>query len=142
MDNLSREERSKQMALVRSKDTKPELRVRRLVHGMGFRYRLHRTELPGKPDLVFPSRRKVIFVNGCFWHGHNCRLGRMPKSGLDYWQRKIAYNKARDRRTRRRLRKLAWNSLTIWECRLSDECRLAERIKRFLEPSSEPARQR
>jgi DNA mismatch endonuclease (patch repair protein) len=133
MDNLTPEERSNQMRLIRSTDTKPELQVRRLVHGMGFRYRLHRADLPGKPDLVFPSRRKVIQVNGCYWHGHNCKLGRMPKSGLEYWQRKIATNQARDRRTFRQLRRLGWECMTVWECSLRDECRLAEQIKRFLD---------
>jgi DNA mismatch endonuclease (patch repair protein) len=121
MDNLTPEERSKQMSLVRSKDTKPEMRVRRLVHGLGFRYRLHRADLPGKPDLVFPSRRKVIFVHGCFWHGHKCKLGRMPKTRLDYWQSKIGCNKSRDRQTLRRLRNLGWKCLTIWECSVNNE---------------------
>lgn len=134
MDNLTPQERSMQMGLVHSKDTKPELRVRRLVHGLGYRYRLHRAELPGKPDLVFQSRRKVIFVHGCFWHGHKCKLGRMPKSNLEYWQNKIATNQARDRKTLKSLCELGWKCLTVWECSLHDEHKLAERIKRFLEP--------
>ena len=133
MDNLTPEERSNQMRLIRSTDTMPELRVRRLVHGMGYRYRLHRADLPGKPDLVFPSRRKVIQVNGCYWHGHKCKHGRMPKSSLEYWQNKIAANQARDKRTLRQLRRLGWKCLTVWECSLRDECRLAERIRRFLD---------
>ena len=136
MDNLSPQERSVQMRLVRSKDTKPEMFVRRLVHRLGYRYRLHRADLPGKPDLVFPARRKVIQVNGCFWHGHNCRLGRMPKSSLDYWQKKIARNQERDRKTISSLRGLGWKCLTIWECGLGDENRLARRIEHFLDPSS------
>jgi DNA mismatch endonuclease (patch repair protein) len=140
MDNLTTEARSMQMSLVRSKDTKPELRVRRLVHGLGFRYRLHRADLPGKPDLVFPSRRKVILVHGCFWHGHDCKLGRMPKSNLEYWQNKISTNQTRDRETIRSLRELGWECLTVWECGLHDECSLADRIKRFLEPSSQNGR--
>jgi|SRR5579884_226138 len=135
MDNLSPQDRSAQMRLVRSKDTKPEMRVRRLVHGLGYRYRLHCADLPGKPDLVFPSRRKVIQVNGCFWHGHKCRLGRMPKSSLDYWRMKIAANQERDRRTLKALRKLGWKCLTLWECSLGDENKLAERIENFLDPS-------
>ena len=135
MDNLTPEERSRQMALVRSKDTKPEMRVRRLVHGMGYRYRLHRAELPGKPDLVFPCRRKVIFVHGCFWHGHRCRLGRTPKSSLDYWNMKIAYNRRRDRKNLRRLRSLHWQCLTLWECGLHDDRKLAAQIRRFLDTS-------
>lgn len=135
MDNLTPKERSSQMSLIRSTDTKPEMLVRRLIHGMGYRYRLHRTDLPGKPDLVFPSRRKVILVSGCYWHGHGCRLGRMPKSNLAYWKNKIATNKARDKRTLRELRKLGWTCLTLWECGLRDECTVAERIREFLESS-------
>ncbi len=133
MDNLTPEERSNQMSLIRSKDTKPELRVRHLVHSLGYRYRLHRVELPGKPDLVFPSKRKVIFVHGCFWHGHKCKLGRVPKSSIEYWTNKITTNRNRDRRNCRRLRKLDWKWLTVWECRLADEVRLAAQIKRFLD---------
>jgi DNA mismatch endonuclease, patch repair protein len=102
VDNLSRLERSKQMSLVRSKHTKPELFVRRLVHGLGYRYRLHQPDLPGRPDLVFRSKRKVVFVHGCFWHGHKCKLGRMPKSRLDYWTLKITGNHQRDTLTLRR----------------------------------------
>jgi DNA mismatch endonuclease (patch repair protein) len=134
MNNLSPEERSVQMRLVRSKDTKPEMRVRRLVHGLGYRYRLYCADLPGKPDLVFPSKRKVIQVNGCFWHGHKCRLGRMPKSSLDYWRNKIATNQERDMRTLKSLRKLGWKCLIVWECSLGDEIKLAKRIEHFLDP--------
>jgi DNA mismatch endonuclease (patch repair protein) len=140
MDNLTPEARSLQMSLVRSKDTKPELKARRLIHRLGFRYRLHRAELPGKPDLVFSSRRKVIFVHGCFWHGHNCKLGRMPKSNLDYWRNKIAANMARDRKTLLSLRELGWKCLTVWECNLNDEDSLAERIRRFLESAPHSGR--
>jgi DNA mismatch endonuclease (patch repair protein) len=141
MDNLTPEERSAQMSLVRSKDTKPELRVRRLVHGLGYRYRLHKAELPGKPDLVFASRRKVIFVHGCFWHGHRCRLGRMPKSSVGYWRNKIGTNQGRDKRTQRRLRRLGWKCLTVWECSLRNEDKLVERINRFLKASPDKERQ-
>jgi DNA mismatch endonuclease (patch repair protein) len=133
MDNLTPEERSTQMRLVRSKDTKPELRVRRLVHGLGYRYRLHRAELPGTPDLVFPSKRKVIFVHGCFWHGHECKLGRVPKSSVEYWTNKISTNRDRDRKNIQRLGELNWKCLTIWECGLNDDFTLADRIKHFLE---------
>ncbi|MDR3566609.1 MAG: DNA mismatch endonuclease Vsr [Syntrophobacteraceae bacterium] len=133
MDNLSPEQRSMQMSLVRSKDTKPELRVRSLVHGLGYRYRLHRVELPGKPDLVFPSKRKIIFVHGCFWHGHDCRLGRMPKSRIEYWQFKIANNRVRDRNVVKCLHEMGWQCLAIWECELRDHMKLAERIRKFLE---------
>ena len=133
MDNLSRLERSQQMSLVRSKHTKPELFVRRLVHGLGYRYRLHQADLPGRPDLVFRSRRKVVFVHGCFWHGHKCRLGRMPKSRLDYWNPKIAGNRQRDIRTLRRLRRMDWKALVLWECQLHNRDALANTIQTFLE---------
>jgi DNA mismatch endonuclease, patch repair protein len=106
VDTLNRLERSKQMSLVRSKDTKPELLVRRLVHGLGYRYRLHQADLPGRPDLVFRSKRKVVFVHGCFWHGHKCRLGRLRKSRLSYWTQKISGNRQRDSLTVRRLRRM------------------------------------
>jgi len=132
MDNLSREERSALMGLVRSKDTKPEMKVRRLVHALGYRYRLHRADLPGKPDLVFPSKRKVIQVNGCFWHGHNCRFGRMPKSNIPYWRDKIDANRKRDLKARRELRKLGWQCLVVWECSLRNESNLIRRIESFL----------
>ncbi len=107
------------MSLVRSKDTRPERLVRSLIHRMGYRYRLHVRRLPGSPDIVFPSRKKVILVHGCFWHQHNCRMGnRMPKSRLDFWETKLKANKERDRRQRRELGKLGWRVLTIWECQL------------------------
>lgn len=132
LDNLTAAERSKQMRLVRSKDTRPEMLVRHLVHRLGYRYRLHRTDLPGRPDLVFPSRKKTIFVHGCFWHAHTCRLGRMPKSHLRYWKNKIQRNKERDVVTLRRLRGMRWKSLVLWECQLRDVNVLSRRIDRFL----------
>jgi len=132
MDNMTPELRSRQMSLVRSKDTKPEWTVRRLVYGMGYRYRLHRKDLPGKPDLVFGPRRKVIFVHGCFWHGHKCQLGRMPKSHLDYWQDKIARNRSRDTEHLRQLRALGWSALVLWECQLKNDHAVSIKIMRFL----------
>ena len=132
VDNASRIERSRQMSLVRSKDTKPEMSVRRLVYAMGFRYRLHQANLPGKPDLVFRSQRKVIFVHGCFWHRHKCRLGRMPKSRLEYWRPKITGNRDRDVRTLRRLRGMRWRVLVLWECQLRNRETLVRRIQTFL----------
>jgi DNA mismatch endonuclease (patch repair protein) len=121
------------MSLVRSRDTKPEMLVRRLTHRLGYRYRLHRRDLPGVPDLVFPSRKRVIFVNGCFWHGHNCRFGRMPKSRVTYWEQKIASNRQRDQLNLRRLRGMKWKCLVLWECELKKLDVIASRIVSFLE---------
>ncbi len=106
--------------------------VRRLTHGAGFRYRLHRKDLPGKPDLCFPARRKVIFVHGCFWHGHDCKLGRLPKSRTEYWLPKIARNRERDAATVATLAALGWTVLTIWECETKDREALRERVVEFL----------
>lgn len=124
------------MALVKSKDTKPEMRVRRLVHGMGYRYRLHSRALPGNPDLVFPGRRKVIFVHGCFWHRHQCAMGdRLPKSRVSFWRGKLEQNKRRDRAVRRQLRKAGWSVAVVWECQTTPKHlnQLARRLRRFLE---------
>ena len=123
------------MALVRSTDTGPEMVVRRLVHSLGYRYRLHRKDLPGRPDLTFPSRRKVLFVHGCFWHQHSCSRGaRIPATSREYWVRKLQRNVARDKRVRRELRKLGWSSLVVWECQTKPRRlgRLSGRIERFL----------
>lgn len=135
MDPLSPKERSERMARVRNRDTKPELAVRRLVHSLGYRYRLHRRDLPGRPDLVFAGRRKVIFVHGCFWHRHGtCHSGtRVPKSRLDFWLPKLESNRERDRVNQEALAKLGWDVLPIWECEIKDTATLAERITRFLE---------
>lgn len=134
MDTLTPRERSARMALVRGKDTKPELLVRRLVHGLGYRYRLHRRDLPGTPDLVFPGRGKVIMVHGCFWHRHEgCALARLPKSRGDFWLPKLTTNAERDARNTRALRRLGWGVMTIWECQLRDTAALASRIRRFLD---------
>ena len=132
MDSLTPEQRSAQMAKVRSKDTKPEMFVRRLVHRMGYRYRLHRRSLPGKPDLVFGPRKKVIFVHGCFWHGHNCSLGRIPKSRVDFWETKIRTNRSRDEANLARLEELGWKPLVIWECQLKKAEDLEIKIREFL----------
>ena len=135
MDTLSAPERSERMSRVRGKDTKPELTVRRLVHAMGYRYRLHRKTLPGKPDLVFPGRRKVIFVHGCFWHRHpdpKCRLARLPKSKREFWVPKLEGNRKRDEKNQSCLSELGWNSLVIWECQIRDTEMLRSRIREFL----------
>jgi DNA mismatch endonuclease, patch repair protein len=134
MDKLTKAERSVLMSLVRSKDTKPELFVRSMVHRMGFRYRLHSKTLPGSPDLVFAGRRKVVFVHGCFWHGHNCRAGRnRPQSRKLYWDTKLERNKSRDRLNSIRLRRDGWSILTVWECQIGETDCLAQRMKSFLE---------
>jgi|SRR6516162_1819815 DNA mismatch endonuclease (patch repair protein) len=129
-DVFSSEKRSAVMRSVHGKDTKVELVVRRSVHAMGYRYRLHRGDLPGCPDLVFPMRCKVIFVHGCFWHGHSCARGdRQPQTNAKYWVEKIARNKARDLRNTDRLRELGWQSLIIWECEARDSDDLALKVK-------------
>lgn len=125
------------MSRVRGKDTSPELTVRRLVHALGYRFRLHRRDLPGSPDLVFPSRRKVIFVHGCFWHRHpdpGCKLARMPKSRQEFWEPKLEGNRARDLRNEAALRGLGWDVLTIWECELRDRASLENKVGTFLGP--------
>ncbi|MBI5154395.1 DNA mismatch endonuclease Vsr [Candidatus Poribacteria bacterium] len=135
MDKLSKARRSENMRRIRAKDMRPEMFVRRTVHGMGYRYRLHSALLPGKPDLSFPSRHKVIFVHGCFWHRHRaraCRISRLPKSNTGYWHPKLEANEARDKRHRRQLRKLGWDVLVIWECELGNVGRLRARIREFL----------
>jgi DNA mismatch endonuclease (patch repair protein) len=132
-DHVNRRKRSLIMASVHSKDTKPELAVRSLVHALGYRYRLHVATLPGKPDLVFPSRRKIIFVHGCFWHRHaRCRYATSPKTRSDFWQEKFLTNVARDRRTRRELKKMGWSLLTVWQCELKNPQKLEVRIDEFL----------
>lgn len=136
MDSLSPEERSKRMGLVRGKDTRPEMLVRRLVFSLGYRYRLHARDLPGNPDLVFRKHRKVIFIHGCFWHRHSaaaCGLARLPKSRLDFWLPKLDGNKQRDERNKKALQKDGWKVLTVWECQLKDASRLQTTIRRFLD---------
>lgn len=126
--------RRRTMQAVKSKDTSPEMRVRRLLHAHGYRYRLHKKELPGSPDLVFSSRRKVVFIHGCFWHGHDCARGaRVPKTNTAYWVGKVARNRARDVRARGRLEEFGWKVLTLWECELKDEAAALNRLTRFLD---------
>ncbi|WP_246231805.1 very short patch repair endonuclease [Sinorhizobium alkalisoli] len=128
------------MARIASKNTKPEMIVRRMVHAMGYRYRLHRRDLPGKPDLVFPSRRAVIFVHGCFWHHHPdpaCKDAVLPKSRTDYWSPKLARNEERDKQHVEALAAEGWHVLIIWECEVS-AADLSDRIRRFLEHTAVP----
>jgi DNA mismatch endonuclease (patch repair protein) len=133
-DTVTQLERSRIMAATKSKDTRPEWLVRRLAHSLGYRYRLHVRGLPGTPDLVFPRRRKIIRVNGCFWHLHRCAKCRVPRSRRRFWAAKLAGNRRRDRRNARRLRALGWGVLTVWECQMADAARLAARLERFLGP--------
>lgn len=133
-DNLSPAQRKYTMTQVHSKDTRPELIVRRLVHSLGYRYRLHRKDLPGDPDLVFVGRRKVIFVHGCFWHGHNCRSGiKRPKTNQDYWLKKLQRNKVRDLENQSKLAELGWDVLVVWECEIGKQNELADRLRQFLD---------
>ncbi len=121
------------MRQIRSKGTKPELYVRSTVHKMGYRFRLHYKALPGSPDLTFPGRHKVIFVHGCFWHRHDCAVGRKtPRCNQDYWEPKFRRNVARDALNQAGLRQLGWSSLVIWECEIGDDDILRQRIRQFL----------
>ena len=130
---MTSEQRSRTMRAVKGKDTGTEMTVRRIVHRMGYRYRLHRKDLPGKPDLVFGPRRKVIFVHGCFWHGHPCKRGdRTPKENWRYWTKKIARNKERDREHVSALKAKGWRVLVIWECEMKDTERLGKRVRTYL----------
>jgi DNA mismatch endonuclease (patch repair protein) len=125
--------RSENMRAIRSKDTVPEMAVRSLVHGLGYRFRLHRADLPGKPDLVFPARRKVIFVHGCFWHSHGCKAGLIPGTNQDFWLPKLLRNKLRDGENLEALAELGWAPLVVWQCELRDSGSLLLKIKRFLD---------
>jgi DNA mismatch endonuclease, patch repair protein len=140
-DSLTPQQRSANMAKIRGKNTKPELLVRKLLHARGYRYRLHGSagsqRLPGKPDLVFAGRRKVIFVNGCFWHAHDCRVGRhAPKSNAEFWDAKRSRTAARDKVQEAALQEAGWQVLTVWECefkKAGDLAALEDRLVEFLD---------
>jgi DNA mismatch endonuclease (patch repair protein) len=133
-DVYDKEKRSAVMARVKSKDTSPEKAVRRILTRLGVRYRLHRKDLPGNPDIVMPGRKLAVFVHGCFWHGHDCARGsRVPKANRDYWLAKVGRNKARDEKAQEALRADGWTVETIWECELKDEPGLTARLARRLE---------
>jgi DNA mismatch endonuclease, patch repair protein len=134
-DSLNKAERSERMSRVRNRDTKPEMVVRQLIHSRGFRYRLHDKRLPGAPDLVFRSRRKVIFIHGCFWHRHSdpsCKLARMPKSKLDFWKPKLEGNSQRDLRHQSEVDAIGWKYLVVWECELRHKEQLENKLIAFL----------
>lgn len=135
MDTISPDRRRGNMRRIRGKDTKPEIIVRRLVHSLGYRYRLHRKSLPGKPDMVFPSRQKPIFVHGCFWHQHgisDCKITRIPKSNLSYWVPKLERTKTRDIKDQSNLVGCGWDFLIIWECETHCRNAMESRIRSFL----------
>ena len=136
MDTLTQQQRSERMSRIRGRNTSPEAVVRRLLSSLGYRYRLHVGRLPGRPDVVFASRRKVVFVHGCFWHRHGnsrCRLARLPKSRLEFWMPKLEANRERDRRNLAELRRQGWKVLVVWECQLRSADAVSRRLRRFLE---------
>lgn len=137
-DTRTKEQRRKIMQAVKGRNTRPEWIVRRLLHSEGYRYRLHVRRLPGSPDIVFPIRHKVIFVHGCFWHGHGCRIGKLPKTRLRYWRAKIAANRDRDVRKMAELRSQNWEVLTIWQCEIKDLEALKARLTAFLDEQKNP----
>lgn len=120
------------MSKVGQKNTKPEVMLRRALHALGYRFRLHRRDLPGTPDIVFPSRRKVVLVHGCFWHGHGCRWGQLPKSRTEYWRPKIETNRERDNRTLTALAEAGWEPMVVWQCELRDLNEVVRRVESFL----------
>jgi len=132
-DTMTKEQRHECMAAIKGKDTKPEMIVRRFLHAAGYRYRLHDRKLPGCPDLVFPGLHTVIFIHGCFWHGHeNCKYFRLPKSNVEFWQNKIDRNRKRDVKVRTALEEQRWNVITVWECGLRDKARRDETLKNIV----------
>lgn len=133
MDRITKEKRSEIMSRIRGKNTSPEMIVRKLVYSLGYRYRLHGKNLPGKPDLVFAGRKKVIFVHGCFWHCHKCKSGHLPKSRLEYWLPKLEANKRRDAENSEELIKRGWKILVLWQCEIKDISALKEAIISFLD---------
>ena len=128
-DMVSVKRRSQIMARIKATDTLPELAVRRLLHGMGYRFRLHVPGLPGKPDIVLPRHKVIVLVHGCFWHGHTCEDGRRPKSNTEYWSRKLSRNQVRDKTNARLLRKAGWKPVVIWAC----QCQNEERIRKIIQ---------
>ena len=133
MDTLTPEERSKLMAKIRGKNTRPELAVRSLLHRAGYRFSLHRKDLPGRPDIVLRKYHTVVFVHGCFWHRHkNCKIASMPKSNVAFWQAKFDRNVANDKKHTRQLRKMGWHVLTVWECELKKPDKVLAKLQRNL----------
>ena len=131
-DIMTPAQRSERMSRIRSQNTKPEMLVRRFLHGQGFRFRLHARDLPGRPDLVLPKYRTVVFVEGCFWHGHSCQKGRVPSTNPDFWQAKVAANQTRDKRNQRALRRDGWRVIRVWECQLAKSKARATTLARLV----------
>jgi len=139
VDTFSKERRSEIMRRITGKNTQPELRVRRVLHRLGYRFRLNRPDMPGRPDIVLRRWKTVIFVHGCFWHGHGCKRGsksRRPKSNVRYWNAKIEGNIARDKRNRRQLARLGWRCFVIWDCQTKDDVRLEARFQSIFDPKA------
>ena len=132
-DTFTPKQRSEIMAKIHSADTVPEVELRRLLHALGYRFRVHRSDLPGKPDVVLPRYHAAIMMHGCFWHGHTCQDGRRPRSNTEYWNKKLDRNLQRDKKNVAALRRLGWRCLTVWECQLNNQEQLRQRIIRFLE---------
>lgn len=132
MDRISKKRRSWNMSRIRGANTAPEIRVRSLLHRLGFRFRLHKGELPGKPDIVLPKHRAIVLVHGCFWHRHGCKSTATPKSNMSFWRAKFKQNVTRDATVRKLLRESGWRVLTVWACWVKDEEELARKLKRFL----------
>jgi DNA mismatch endonuclease (patch repair protein) len=135
-DTRTPQQRRRIMQSVKTRDTGPELTVRRIVYGLGYRYRLNAKKLPGRPDIVFPGRRRVIFVHGCFWHCHGCRKGQAPKSRLDYWEPKLKTNRERDAAQVRSLEALGWSVLIVWQCETADPSALVAKLQDFIDGTS------
>lgn len=135
MDILTPPARSKLMGRIRSKNTKPEIAVRSALHRMGYRFRLHCKDLPGRPDIVLPRHRKIVLVQGCFWHGHMCRLASKPKSNEAYWEAKICTNRERDARNIAALAAMGWSVLELWECSIKNRSDLEANLRKFMSPS-------
>jgi DNA mismatch endonuclease, patch repair protein len=132
MDTISPTERSALMSRIRSENTRPEMAVRSILHRLGYRFRIHRKDLPGRPDIVLPRHRKIVLVQGCFWHGHTCRFASTPKSNTGYWSVKIEANRARDARNKKALAEQGWAVLELWECEIRQLKGLEDRLQAFM----------
>lgn len=135
VDHITKEQRSRNMARVKNKNTTPELKVRKLLHKFGFRFRLHRKDLPGNPDIVLPRHHKIIFVHGCFWHGHDCPRGKRPATREEFWDRKLDANIERDKFNQNALEELGWNIMVLWECEIKDTKELTKKLLDFMNNS-------